>query len=1029
MISSFVLNGRLVILVVGILIVSGLGALNKLPRTEDPTLVIRDATVITRLPGASAERVEVLISEPIENKLRQLAEIKNISSISRPGISLVHIELKAEIEDPEPVWSRATDLLGEIKFELTEIVPEPVLDDDRGDAFTRIVALNWVGPGKLDLAILGRYGKELASRMRSLPGTEYVEGYGNPEEEILVEVNQHQASAMNMSAEDVSRRIRSADAKVSAGRLVNADNQVQVELVGAIDSLERIRNIPLRIDSVGSVYRVGDLAVVERSIKWPLEELALVDGQAAVVVATRMSAGQRVDSWSLQADRELADFERLLPGNIEMEVLFDQSTYANVRLSTLMQNILVGFTLIFSVLLVTLGWRSAIIVASALPLTVLFTLSCMHYYGLPIQQMSVAGLVVALGIMVDNAIVMVHSIQSLRQKGKPAAEAVRLSIRHLWLPLLGSTLTTILAFMPIVLMPGSGGEFISGIGLSVIFSLIGSYIITHTLIVGLAGRFLAAAKPGAPRWYQAGLQLPWLAHLFHNTLQAALKRPLVTMLVVMLVPLAGFRAAGGLTEQFFAASDRDMFHIELFMPSQTSLVATRRMAENITLQLEKYEELESVQWFVGNNAPSFYYNLIPYMQGAQNYAEAMVKVDDFRAANKLIPELQILLDDLYPEAQILVRKLEQGPPFDAPVEVRLYGSNLDTLKDLGEQLRAIMASTESVIHTRSSLQPGTPKVWLDVNEEASLQSGLTLLDVAGQLRHSLEGSVHSSLLESTESIPVRVRLSSSLRERVGQLGDISMAPNTGDSVPLSALATVDIRPSRGAIPRRNGERVNTIAAFIRAGALPADVLEDVERIFAESDFKLPTGYRFEIAGESAKRDDAVGDLLADVGVILTLLVTVIVLSFNSFRLSALIVITAVQSVGLGLITVYLFDYSFGFTVIIALLGLMGLAINGAIVILAELKADPLAIQGDTQAIISCVKVCTRHISSTTITTAVGLLPLILEGGGFWPPFAITIAGGIVLTTLLSFFFVPAAFQIMSRHRAFDIHAEDDKVLA
>ncbi|MCL6415307.1 efflux RND transporter permease subunit [Aestuariirhabdus sp. Z084] len=1019
MIRSFVTNGRLVSLVIAILVVAGLGALSALPRTEDPRIISRYATVITNFPGASAERVEALVTEPIENRLRKLSEIKLITSTSRPGISLVKIELKAEIVDPDPVWSKARDLLGEVELTLPQGVGSPSLDDDKGYAFTRIIALNWVGPGELDLATLGRYGKELQSRMRAMPGTDYVEIYGAPEEEILVEVDQHLASAMQLSPQDISNRIAAADAKVTAGRLVNDNNQLQVELMGALDSLERIRDIPLRTDAQGFVYRVGDLAHVERAVQWPLEELSLVDGKSSVVVAVRMGPSQRVDRWSERLDREQARFASLLPSNVELEILFDQSGYTNDRLGTLASNVLIGFVIISVVLLITLGWRSAMIVASSLPLTVLFTLACMNYYGLPIHQMSVTGLVVALGIMVDNAIVMADSIQFLRQKGRSAIEAVMESVHHLWLPLLGSTLTTILAFMPIVLMPGSAGEFVGGIALSVIFSLIGSYLISHTLVAGLAGRFLPPGAPEDHHWYNRGLTLPWLSNGFHRALEAALERPWTTLLIVSLVPLAGFKAAGELTEQFFPASDRDMFQIELFMPAQTSLTATHRMTERISQRLHAEEEIESVQWFVGNNAPSFYYNLIPSQQGAQNYAQAMVKAVDFKAANRLIPELQLILDDELPSAQILVRKLEQGPPFDAPVEVRIFGPSLNTLKQLGDRARQILSETESVIHTRASLQPGTPKVWLTVNEEASLQGGMTLTAIAGQLRNSLEGSVQGSILESTESIPVRVRVASELRRQPGQLGDISITPNQGDSVPLSALTDVSIEPSRGAIRRRDGERVNTIAGYIRAGVLPATVLEAYQERLAEEGFELPTGYRLEVGGESAERDEAVGNLLVDIGVILTLLVTVLVLSFNSFRLSVLILVTAVQAAGLGLLSLYLFDYAFGFNVIIGLLGLMGLAINASIVILAELRADPEAVQGNPKAIVGAVEVCTRHITSTTITTLGGFMPLMLEGGGFWPPFAVAVAGGTLLTTLLSFFFVPAAFLLMSRYRAFE----------
>ncbi len=1022
MMRSFVANGRMLALVIVVLLVSGLGALTTLPRAEDPRITNRVASVVTYFPGASAERVEALVSEKIENKLRKLAEIKLLTSNSRPGISVVRLELKDAITDVSPIWSRVRDLINDVAPELPAGTSLPSLDDDHGYAFTTLIALKWQGPGELDAAVLGRYGEDLQNQLRIVSGTDFVELFGEPEEEILVQLDPDLAGRLQLSPAMIARSIGQADAKVSAGQLVNEQNQLQVELTGALDSVDRIRRIPLLSDSNGFLLRVEDLAEVRQELKWPASEMAIVDGQSAVVVAARMLPERRIDHWTADVKQVLVQFETRLPANISLEILFDQEAYTGTRLGELVDNVLVGFALIASVLFITLGWRSALVVAVSLPLTVLFTLSCMKYYGLPIHQMSVTGLVVALGIMVDNAIVMADSIQQRRQQGESALDAVMNSLHHLWLPLLGSTLTTILAFMPIVLMPGPAGEFVGGIALSVIFSLIGSYIISHTLVAAISGRFLRNAS-GKGHWYQQGVQLNWLSRLFKGSLRLTLNYPKITVLVVFLLPLSGFMAAKQLTEQFFPPSDRDMFQIELYMPAQTSINQTYRMTQRLDQVLAEEKGIEQIRWFVGSNAPSFYYNLVPNQRGAQNYAQAMVTAEDFQAANRMIPELQQQLDDAFPAAQILVRKLEQGPPFNAPIELRLYGPNLDTLKTLGDQARQILSGTPEVIHTRATLQPGTLKVWLDINEDMGRISGLSLTEIATQLQHSLQGITQGSILQTTESIPVRVRVGNEQRQDLTDLTNLSLTvPGVEDNIPLSALAKAELKPSRGAIPRRNGERVNVIEGYLRSGVLPAAVLAQYRQRLEQAGFAMPAGYRMEIGGESAKRNDAVGNLLASIGVIATLLVTVVVLSFNSFRMSILIFLAAFQSVGLGLLSVYAFSYPFGFTVIIGLLGLMGLAINAAIVILAELKADAKAIEGDREAIVQAVMSCGRHISSTTITTVGGFLPLILAGGGFWPPFAVAIAGGTVLTTVLSFYFVPAAFRLMSRRRAFELTA-------
>ncbi|KGK01009.1 efflux RND transporter permease subunit [Thalassotalea sp. ND16A] len=1018
MIEAFVKNGRLMALLIILIIVSGFAAVNVLPRSEDPHMVNRAASVITRLPGASAERVEALITEKIEQKLQKLAEIDYLASTSRPEISVIQVKLKGEVSDSEPVFSRIRDLLADVRPLLPADALEPMLIDERTYAFTQLVSLNWVADEPSDLLILGRYATELKSQLRLLANTDFVDIYGQNDEEILVQLDKNVAAMAGISLIQVSQAIANADVKVPAGKLINKHNQMQIELTGALDSIARIRNIPIISDSQSPLL-VGDVATVKRQVKTPMSEYAIVNGKPALVVGTRMIHGNRIDKWSNSVSEKLNEFAQLLPGSIQLEVLFDQNTYTETRLTDLIGNIIIGFAIIALVLFISLGIRSAIIVVISLPLTVLFTLSVMNYYGLPIHQMSVTGLVVALGIMVDNAIVMTDTVQQKKQQGINGLQAVLESVRHLWLPLLGSTATTVLAFMPIVLMPGDAGEFVGGIALSVIFALIGSYLISHTIVAGLAGRFIKVNSQKTT-WYHNGLSLPKAATWFQRTLDFTLKKPKTMMILVLILPILGFVMAKQLDEQFFPASDRDMFQIELYMPAQTSIKATKGITEQVSATLAQYAEIEKLRWFIGKSAPSFYYNMVSAKDGMQNYAQAMITAKDFSVANRLIPELQVALDKTFPQAQILVRKLEQGPPFNAPIEVRVFGPNLDTLQELGNDIRRVFSQTENIVHSRATLLPGTPKVWLQADEDTLNGLNLHLVDVAKQLESALEGAVQGSIIEATESINVRVKISDSEREDINALANFPIVnPHNGSYLPLSAISQVKVSPSRGAIPHRDGMRVNVIEGYIRSGVLPSTVLSDIQARLAEQHFVLPSGYSIDIGGESGARDRAVSKLMSSVGVILTILITVVVLSFNSFRISSIIFISAFMSIGLGLLSVYVFNHPFGFTVIIGLLGLMGLAINSAIVILAELKADPMAVIGDKSAIIHGVLSCTRHISSTTITTLGGFLPLILAGGGFWPPFAIAIAGGTVLTTLLSFYFVPAAFYLMSKKRNFE----------
>lgn len=1023
MVKALVENGRLISLVIALLLVAGLGAISSLPRMEDPDITNRFASVITHYPGASAERVEALVTEVLESELRRLEELKLVQSTSRPGISVIQLELKDSVLETAPVWSRARDMISDAKGLLPTSAQNAILDDKVGYANTAILGVAWRGEGAVRTDMLNRYAKELQSRLRLLNGTNFVKLYGQPTEEILVQLDGHKVNQLQLSPKQIAQILHNADAKVAAGEINNNNFRALVEVSGELDSMARVREVPLKVTSTGQIIRLGDIASISRQPKMPATSIALIEQQQGVMVAARMLNNTRVDLWLEKVRLVVDEMQAGIPANIEIEWLFDQEHYTTDRLSGLVGSLLLGFVIILAVLMLTLGLRNAVIVSLSLPLTALFTLACMKYIGLPIHQMSVTGLVVALGIMVDNAIVIVDAISQRRQQGQDRIRAVKETLQHLWLPLAGSTITTMLAFAPIVLMPGAAGEFVGGIAISVMFALLGSFIISHTIIAGLAGRFGVDGK--GTRWYHHGIKLPLMSNTFRRSLSFALSRPLLSAVVIGILPVMGFIAAGKMTEQFFPPSDRDMFQIEVYLAPHVSVDNTRIQVELMDKALRETDGITRIDWVIGGNAPSFYYNLLQRQQGASHYAQAMVKVSDFDTANKLIPQLQKSLDIDFPQAQVIVRKLEQGPPFNAPVELRIFGPNLDQLKLLGEQVRKVLSDTTDVIHTRATLSAGAPKVWLQVNEDASLMSGLSLTDIAKQVEMATTGINGGSILEQTESLPIRVRLHDSTREEQTKLSGLMLVSGNGNGIPLSAISSNKIEVSRGAIPRRDGQRVNTIEAYITSGVLPQEVLNRAkDKLDA---IALPGGYRIEVGGESAKRNEAVGNLMSNLVLVVTLLLATVVLSFNSFRLTAIILFSAMQSAGLGLLAVYTFGYPFGFTVIIGLLGLMGLAINAAIVILAELEEVPAARDGDSQVIVDLVTSCGRHIGSTTITTIGGFLPLIIAGGGFWPPFAIAIAGGTLLTTLLSLVWVPTMYHLIMRPKKNTINTPMENV--
>jgi multidrug efflux pump subunit AcrB len=1027
MFEKIVANPRLVILLIGLLIVAGLSALKTLPRLEDPRLSSRFAVVKTFWPGASAERVEALVTRKIEDAIREQKDVKNISSNTRAGVSVVQVELVDQVINGKESFTEARQKIDSILNTLPAGTSRPEFEVSSLGAETVIVAINWVADSQPNVSLLGRYAKELESRLRSVPSTDEVNVYSLPQEEILIEVNVVKANGLGLSVAEISQIVAKADAKVSAGELSNDKYRWQLEVDGEFQSLERIKQIPLRIGLAGEGARLRDIATVVRTPKLPASELAIIDGKQAVVVGSKMGAGVRIEVWRNNVQQIFDQFEHELPVEVALTVQFDQIGYTQTRLAELVGNIGVGFIIILLVLFVTLGWRASLIVAASLPLTIFFTLYCLKLYGMQIHQMSVTGLVVSLGIMVDNAIVMTDSVAQNRRLGLSAFKAIKKSLSHLKVPLLGSTLTTILAFSPIALMPGAGGEFVGPIALAVMFSLIGSYLISFTLVAGVAGRWLPATSPDKnlplnKQWFKYGIEMPNIAAKFSSSLRTALIWPGRTIAGVVAISFCGYFGATFMTTSFFPPADRDMFQIQIYMPPDVGINVTREVAEKIAEDVKKIEGIEYIDWYIGNGAPSFYYNLFSGSEGMTFYAQAMVKASGFKESDRAIHFIQRELNPKYPTAQVMAMKLQQGPPVNAPVEFRIYGPNLDTLKELSNQVRLAASQVEGVLASRATIEPARKKLWVNLSEDKMAKVGMSLSDASRQFQAALVGVIGGSVIEGGEDVPVRTRIADQHRGNYNHILSGYLMVGAADSrtmVPLSALGDASVKPDSSGITRRNGQRISEIHIFPVAGVLPQSVLTAVMAQLDNNGFTVPAGYELGLGGEADGRSDTMNEMMVYVNVIVALLIMVVALSFNSFRLTAVVFSVAILSVGLGLLSVFLAGYSFGFIIIVALMGLMGLAINASIVILAEFKNNAAACRGNTDAIIECVISCCRHIVSTTLTTVGGLIPLMFSVGLFWPPFAITIIGGTVLTTLISLYFVPAIFIIMAKSRRFD----------
>lgn len=627
------------------------------------------------------------------------------------------------------------------------------------------------------------------------------------------------------------------------------------------------------------------------------------------------------------------------------------------------------------------------------------------------------------------------------QHGEEPLQAVTKTVRYLQVPLFASTLTTVMTFLPIYLLPGGAGEFVGSIALSVILSLISSLVISLTVIAALAGRMLGNSahryaavrqksqkswrdrivmtlmKPGA--WWSDGLTLPRLGRPYRWSVGRAVARPRLAIALSLSIPLLGFILAQTLDNQFFPLLDRDQFHMEIEFSSQTALEQTESKVMQARQAILAHDNVEDVHWFVGESVPKFYYNLTGSRENQPYYAQAMVQLKSEDGVESLVRELQRELDTLLPTARVIVQKFQQGPPFSAPVEMRIYGPDLSELRRLGMTAREILTTIPNVIQVRDDLTEGRPKLGLFVDAEQVKQAGLSNTEIAQQLAAYSEGVTGGAILESTENLPIRVRLTNADRASLQTLASLNLRPDQAQDRafrPTSALGEFSLVPELSSIARREEQRVNTVQAFIRSGVLPDTVLTALlERLEAEN-FQLPSGYRYEFGGEYAERQAAVGNLLLYVPILGLVMITALVLSLGSFRQAGIIAGVAVASIGMALFSLKIFGSLLGFMAIVGTMGLVGIAINDSIVVLSAFNEDPEASPGHPKAVQTVLIKCTRHVVTTTVTTITGFIPLLADGDPFWRPLAIAIAGGIGGSSMLALYFVPAAYMLLCGDR-------------
>ena len=1047
-------NPRLLILILGVILVGGFSSALVIPRLEDPVLRKRVAVVSTIFPGADGHRVESFISSRLEEYLLVVPEIKQVRSNSRQGISNLIIELRDDVDDVSPVWERVSQAMDDAQIDLPQGCSKSRLEIFPLKAYAAIVGIQWQDTNTPNATLLSRIGRRLASQINGLAGTEKVDVFGDAEEELLIEVEPEVLAATGLNVGKIATEVAASFVTQPAGVIRGTDQEILLDLPLKGATTREINNINLT-DARGQRLALADIATVNQVIKTPVQDVALIDSRAAFVIGAFVDQQYSLPQWTNDLERLMEKARRDYQAEITIEPLFLQQEHIAGRIALLVGNLAMGMLAVVLVVWLLMGWRSMIVVGVALPLSAGLVLLAMRALEIPLHQMSITGLIVALGLLIDNAIVVVEDIRTrLIRDGRGwnrfgetrGVEVILASVAHLRMPLLGSTLTTTLAFLPIAILSGPAGEFVGTIAISVILAISASFVLSMTVIPALF--VLLQPNSVGDLSVQQEQRPSRLKALYRRSLECAYRFPMFAIAVCVVLPLLGFLAAIGLPEQFFPASDRRQIQIEVELSARSTVEKTRQAILAMEPVVLTDAGVERVSWFAGRSAPTFYYNVVPRRRGTPFYAQAIVDLRYGYEAEQVVSRLQTQLDRSFPEARTIVRQLQQGPPFDAPVEVQIQGPDLEVLRELGGRLRLLMTRLPDVIHTRSDLEDTVAKLALEVDARSASQAGLNRQSIAGQLYQNLEGAAAGTIYSGGQEIPVRVKMASSgsvstdfqeleaieirgtavMRGNRGQKAGLAApGPPRPSKTVLGAVTNVVLDGDVGAIIRIDGQRTNEIKAYIKPGVLPSKVVNEFKQRLKASEFVLPAEYQLTYGGEAAQRSHAVNQLIANAPLLFALMVLTLVGALNSFRQTLIVVIVGSLSVGLVGLALSVFDYPLGFMAIVGTMGLVGVAINDSIVVLAAISEDREKIsqrnagldQQPTEEltwIVSSVSRCSRHIFATTLTTIAGFLPLVLSGGKFWPPLAITIAAGVAGATLMALYLAPALYALICNRR-------------
>ncbi|SFN54981.1 efflux RND transporter permease subunit [Marinobacter pelagius] len=985
------LNGqRLLGMVVTMLCLLGIAAYSTMPRQEDPSFPYRAGLITVNYPGASAEAVERLVLQPLADELRQVEEVEFSQGTARTGVALVRLRLEDHIYDTDPAWDRVRQAMERARLDFPDDVGQMALDDRLIDIPAIVLAVG----GSPSVTELSEVAERLKQNLADIPGVSRIELDGDADEQITLALDDAALFRLGISPSRVLDTLARRNQTIPGGFVVVDGRRLSVLPNSEFADIDAIRATPIELPD-GSQVPLAAAADVWRGPAEPRQPETWYDGERVVLVSLIMEEGTTDAIRFGEQVRER--IEQLRPDFAPYEIreMFFQPDKVEERLDNLAWSLVLSVLIIVGVVFTGMGLRMGLLVASILPMVAMISIGLYDLGGGVLHQVAVIGMVISLGILIDNAIVIVENIQGHLDQGMRRLDALRKAVAELAGPLGASTGTTLAAFAPLLLSKGGAADFTRGVPVMIMLTLSVSYLLAISAVPLLAARFLK------PRKNVHRDRLIGLARFLGGLVANNPKRLIAagTVLVAISLALTPFTA-----QQFFPNADRPRVIVELYMPEGTDQARTAEAAARLEQAIRTQPDALEVHRFVGFTGPSFYYNLQRAPQ-APNRARLVIRTPTLADTTEMVRWVRAHASEQMPELDLTVGVLGQGPPRAAPVEIRIYHADDAKRTEAVEQVFATLRRVPGTVDVRHDLDIGVPSIAIDVDDASAARYGLTRADVAQSLYGQSFGVVAERYRQEDDPIPLVLRSREGTALPLSRLLSVNIYNSNGDAVPLAAVANVETSWEPAARYLRDGVPVNTVTANLLKDYSFSQALDGLYAGLENN--PLPEGTRMEMGGDAEGSGDANGALLKAAPIGVLLLLFFLLLQFNSFRRVGVILLTVpLAAVGIfpGLV---LSGSPFGFQSLLGVIALVGIVVNNAIVLLDVMDRELEKGSDIRDAVRSAVEQRTRPILLTTATTVAGLLPLAFSSSTLWPPMAWAIISGLLASTVLTLLVVPS----------------------